>query len=210
MEILVATNSQGKMKEISEIFSDSKFEILFRKDLNDKNAREMEIEENANSFEGNSLIKAKTLGDITGIVTLADDSGLCVDALGGVPGINSARYSGGDDSDNNKKLLEEMKGIPEKQRNAHYMCAVTMYDPKDHWLKTVFGKWDGRIAFEPRGNKSFGYAPIFLCKDYDYKKTNAEFDSKENIKINHRGKAFKKAREILEERYYPRQPTLQS
>ncbi|HRY63323.1 MAG TPA: RdgB/HAM1 family non-canonical purine NTP pyrophosphatase [Patescibacteria group bacterium] len=201
MKILLATKNQGKLKEIREIFQGSSFEIIGRDELPTETTQNMEIEETAQSFEGNALIKAIVLGEISGFVTLADDSGLCVEALNGAPGVNSARYSGGGDKENNLKLLGEMAGQSEEKRDAHYQCVVAIYDPTMKKAQTVFGRWDGRIALEMRGDKSFGYAPVFLPREFGYKVTTAELDNEEIIKINHRGQAFRQARKILEEKY---------
>lgn len=197
-KILIATENKGKIKELEEIFADADFELHFlgefRQQLGD-----FEILENAKSFEGNALIKAIIVGEKLGMLTLADDSGLCVDALGGMPGVYSARYSEEKtDAANNEKLLAEMKDIPEEQRGCYYNCTVAIYDPATHFVETVSGQWHGRIGAQPCGTKSFGYAPIFLSKEHGYEKTNAELDPEDLIGINHRGKAFRAAIEVLD------------
>ncbi len=194
-DILIATLNRGKAEEIREIFKNTSYNLKFLFEFNEN----IEINENAKSFEGNALIKAILVGDKFGILTLADDSGLSIDALDGRPGVKSARYSGtGDDKNNYEKVLAEMKNIPFEKRTGRYTCAVAIYDPKTKFIETVFGNWDGHIALEPRGTKSFGYAPIFLAEDFSYIKTNAECDPSETIGINHRGKAFRQAIEILD------------
>ncbi|MFA6513902.1 MAG: RdgB/HAM1 family non-canonical purine NTP pyrophosphatase [Patescibacteria group bacterium] len=195
--ILIATANHGKAEEIKTIFKDSGFELKFLFDFPEE-LKNLKLVENAKSFEGNALIKAIISGDVFNMITLADDSGLCVDALDGRPGVYSARYSEtGTDRDNYLKVLAEMKNVPFGQRDCHYHCAVAIYNPKTKFVDTVLGIWDGKIAIEPRGDKSFGYAPIFLAKDFNYEKTNAEFDPENLIAINHRGKAFKQALKIL-------------
>lgn len=195
--ILIATENKGKINELKELFAETDFELHFLGEFREQ-LGDFEIMENAKSFEGNALIKAIIVGEKLGMLTLADDSGLCVDALGGMPGVYSARYSDEKTDDaNNAKLLVEMKNIPEAERECHYNCTVAIYDPSTHFVETVSGKWHGRIAVEPRGTKSFGYAPLFLSREHDYKKSNAEFDPEELIDINHRGKAFRGAIEIL-------------
>ena len=196
-KILIATENKGKIKELEEIFTDTGFELHFlgefRQQLGD-----FEIMENAKSFEGNALIKAIIVGEKLGMLTLADDSGLCVDALGGMPGVYSARYSEEKtDAANNEKLLSEIKNIPEEQRGCYYNCTVAIYDPATRFVETVSGQWHGRIGAKPRGTKSFGYAPLFLSKEHNYEKTNAELDPENLIGINHRGKALRGAIEIL-------------
>lgn len=195
--ILIATANHGKAEEIKRIFQDSDFDLRFLFDFPDK-FKDIEIMENAKSFEGNALIKAIIAGDVLGMITLADDSGLCVDALNGEPGVFSGRYSGrGTDQSNWEKLLQELEGISFDDRNCHYNCTVAIYDPKTKFVETVSGVWDCKVAQEARGNKSFGYAPVILAKDFGYQKTNAECEPEELIGINHRGKVFKKAMEIL-------------
>jgi len=197
-EILIATENKGKIKEIREIFADSIFEVHFldefRQQLNG-----IVIQENAKSFEGNALIKAIVIGDALGMITLADDSGICVDALDGRPGVYSARYSEAKtDIANYEKVLEELTGVPLEKRVCHYNCTVAVYDPITKFVETVNGEWHGKIALAPKGDKSFGYSPIFLPEEFSYLKTSAEFEHEELIKINHRGKAFRAALKILE------------
>jgi len=200
-ELLIATANKGKAHEIKEIFKDTDFDLKFLYDFEEQLA-DVNIQENAKSFEGNALIKAIIIGDHLQMITLADDSGICVDALGGEPGVYSARYSvEKTDEANNKKLLVAIKGIPMADRDCHYSCVVAIYDPSTKFVETTEGQWQGKVALEPRGAKSFGYAPIFLSKNANYEKTNAEFDANELIEINHRGKAFRAAIEILKKNY---------
>lgn len=196
-EILIATANEGKANEIKEIFKDTDFDLKFLYEFEDQ-IKGLDIQENAKSFEGNALIKAIIIGDHLQMLTLADDSGLCVDALGGKPGVYSARYSEEKtDEANNKKVLSEMIEIPMEERGCRYSCVVAIYDPSTKFVETTEGQWQGRVALGPKGTKSFGYAPIFLSKDANYEKTNAEFDPNELIEINHRGKAFRAAIEEL-------------
>ncbi|PKM91489.1 non-canonical purine NTP pyrophosphatase, RdgB/HAM1 family [Candidatus Falkowbacteria bacterium HGW-Falkowbacteria-1] len=195
--ILIATANRGKAKEIKEIFKDTDFDLKFLFDFPEE-FKDLKILENAKSFEGNALIKAIVSGELMKMIVLADDSGFCVDALNGRPGVYSARYSEeGTDQANYLKIIEEMSGV--EIRTCHYNCTVAIYDPQTKFVDTVFGTWQGKIALEPKGEKSFGYAPIFLAKEFDYQKTNAELDHEELIAINHRGKAFKKAIKVLNE-----------
>ena len=195
--ILIATANRGKAEEIRKIFVGSEFSPKFLFDFPEQ-AAQFEIFENAKTFEGNALIKAIIAGDFFGMLTLADDSGLCIDALDGRPGVYSARYAGtGNDKDNCTKVLGEMKDISEENRGCYYDCTVAIYDPKTKFVETVSGIWKGRIASEARGDKSFGYAPIVLAEDSNYQKTNAECDPEELIAVNHRGKAFRKSLAVL-------------
>lgn len=194
-KLLIATRNQGKIKEVKEVLNGVNFEILPLNDI--KKLDGFEVEENALSYEGNAIIKAIIYGKKSGLLTIADDSGLEIDALGGRPGIHSARYIEGTEIDRYKKILEEMRGIDEEKRACRYVCVSAIYNPKTEIVKTFQGVWKGRVASAPRGNKSFGYAPIFLCPEFDYKKTNAELDPWETVKVNHRGKAFGQAREYI-------------
>lgn len=197
-DILIATANRGKAEEIKKIFQNTSFNPKFLFDFPDQ-LKNIKIVENAKSFEGNALIKAIVVGDVLNMLTIADDSGLCIDALKGRPGVLSSRYSKeGNDEENYLKVLNDMKDISFDNRGCHYDCTVAIYDPKTKFVDTTFGVWGGKIALEPKGDKSFGYAPIFLAKDFNYQKTNAEFDPKDLVAINHRGKAFGKAIKILE------------
>lgn len=198
-EILIATENKGKANEIREIFKNTDFDVRFLYEFRDE-IHDLNIQENAKTFEGNALIKSIIVGDLLQMITLADDSGLCVDALDGKPGVYSARYSEEKtDVANNEKVLLEMKNIPMENRDCYYNCTVAIYDPMTKFVETVTGQWHGKIALEAKGTKSFGYAPIFLSKDANYEKTNAEFDPHELIEINHRGKAFRGAIAVLNE-----------
>jgi len=196
-EILIATENQGKANEIKEIFKDTDYAVRFLYEFKDK-IRNLNIQENAKSFEGNALIKAIIVGEKLGMLTLADDSGLCVDALGGMPGIYSARYSEEKtDAANIEKVLREMVNVPLEKRGCHYHCAVAIYDPKTNFVETTEGILDGNITFKPRGENSFGYAPITEVENSQ--KTYAEYDRNSLIGKNHRGKAFRAAISVLDE-----------
>jgi XTP/dITP diphosphohydrolase len=195
--IVIATENQGKIIEIRELFKDSGFEVKFLSDFKEALGGVV-IQENAKTFEGNALIKAIVVGDILGLVTLADDSGLCVDHLDGAPGVYTARYSEEKtDVANYTKLLNVMEGVPFEQRSCHYNCTVAIYDPATKFVETVDGQWHGRLATAPRGEKSFGYAPVFLSQEHNFQLTNAELDVEQTTPINHRGKAFRAAIGIL-------------
>lgn len=195
--ILIASNNRGKAEEIKKIFQNTKFDLKFLFDFSEK-LKNLNIVENAKSFEGNALIKAIIVGEALNLITLADDSGLCIDALNGRPGVLSARYSSlKTDEANYLKVLKKMEGIPFEKRDCHYNCTVAIYDPQTKFVDTVSGIWEAKIALKPKGSYSFGYAKIVLAKDFNYEKTNAELESEVLININHRGKAFSKAINIL-------------
>jgi XTP/dITP diphosphohydrolase len=194
--LLIATANRGKAEEIKKIFAGTEFTLKFLYDFPE--SRNLRLVENAKSFEGNALIKAIVAGDFLNLVTLADDSGLCIEALGGQPGVYSARYSGqGTDESNNLKVLTELQGVPAEQRTCHYNCTVAIYDPRTKFVETVVGTWAGRVATAPRGTKSFGYAPLFLTQASNYQQTGAELEPEQVIVMNHRGQAFRAALAVL-------------
>lgn len=151
--------------------------------------------EDAPSFEGNALIKARALADATGLPVIADDSGLAVDILGGAPGIFSARWSGhhGDDEANLTLLLNQLADVPTQYRGAKFVCAAAMVTPGDGAVSAreivEVGEMPGRLIIEPRGDGGFGYDPIFVPDGYEV--TSAELSPEEKNRISHRGKAFR-------------------
>lgn len=184
--IVAATANAHKLKEIREILND--YEIL--------SAREAgfteEIEETGETFEENALIKARAVCRATGMSALADDSGLCVDALNGAPGVYSARYSGGGDEKNRALLLKNLQNA--RTRTAHFCCAVALVNPDgSEFLAT--GKTFGRILLSERGENGFGYDPLFLSDDLN--KTFAEASDEEKNAVSHRGRALCKLEQFL-------------
>ncbi|HLU37038.1 MAG TPA: XTP/dITP diphosphatase [Thermomicrobiales bacterium] len=155
-------------------------------------------EETGTTFEENAILKARAVAEQTGLVALADDSGLEVDALGGAPGVYSARYAGipSDDARNNQKLLAALNGVEEADRTARFRCAIAIaFTPAD--IRTTKGTCEGQIAFEPRGSGGFGYDPLFVLSSG---KTMAELDAGEKNEISHRGQAMRAAAKLLRER----------
>lgn len=187
-KIILASNNAHKIEEIKDIFSE--YEILSLKDIGFFE----DIEENGKTFLDNAFIKAKTVHDylktknIEAIV-LADDSGLCVDALNGEPGVFSARYASnhGDSVDNRKKLLHNLKNI--KERTAHFVCILVKMYPNGEWVSAE-GKTFGEITKEELGDKSFGYDCIFYS--YDLNKTFGQATKDEKNSISHRSRALSK------------------
>ena len=155
------------------------------------------MEENGETFEENALIKANTLMQLTGCATLADDSGLCVDALGGRPGVHSARYCGvhGDDEANNQLLLKELENVDDPDRSAHYGAAVALCRP-GHAPVTTYGMCCGKILREYRGEGGFGYDPLFYSDDLGM--TFAEADPEAKNGVSHRARAIEKLIDVLE------------
>ena len=192
MEILIATNNKHKVLEIKKILNDDKFNLLTLSDLN----IDIEVEEDKDTLEGNALKKAKEVFDVSNIPTMADDTGLFVDALNGEPGVYSSRYSGENATydDNCNKLLKELNDIPEGKRNAYFKTVVCLYISENKYF-FFEGICKGKIGFKKIGNNGFGYDPVFIPEGYD--KTYAEMSDEEKNIISHRGKAFRKAKEYL-------------
>ena len=193
MRIIFATNNQDKMKEIRAIMADFPAEIVSLKEA----GIHADVDENGNSFEENAIIKAEAICRLTGCVTIADDSGLEIDALGGEPGIYSARYMGEDTSYRikNANLIERLTGVPDEKRTARFVCAVAAAFP-DALTQTVRGTIEGRIGYEEAGENGFGYDPIFYLPEYGC--TTAQMAPEDKNKISHRGRALEKIRPVLE------------
>ncbi len=192
MKIVLATNNQHKIKEIKEILKDPNLEILTLADFPDF----PKPEETGKTFEENATIKAKSVYDFTKIASIADDSGLEVDALNNMPGILSARFAGEGCSyeDNNLKLLNLMKDIPWDKRSATFVCVVAIaYDFKN--IKIVEGKVKGVIAQKQMGKNGFGYDPLFYYPPLS--KTFAQLALDVKNEISHRAIAFRKAKKLL-------------
>jgi XTP/dITP diphosphohydrolase len=189
IKIVLATNNKHKISEFRSCFSQMgiEAEIITVKEAGFNG----EIVEDADTFEGNSYIKAKALCDFSGCITIADDSGLEVDALNGAPGVYSARYSGehATDMENIEKLWAELKKVPEKPRNAKFVSAVCVCRP-DGRVLTLRGECEGVIIDELQGEGRFGYDPVFLYEPMN--KTFAEMTSEEKNSVSHRGRAIKK------------------
>ena len=187
---VIATRNKGKLKELQELLKDLNLEILPIDAFNVGT-----IEEDGNSFFENAMKKAKITAEKTGLLAIADDSGLEVDALDGQPGIHSARYAGenASDKENNKKLLKELDGVEAQRRTARFRCVIVAYRPDGQFISAE-GVCQGRIAEKPAGEHGFGYDPIFIPEGYQ--RTMAQLRREEKNKISHRGKAL----EILKEK----------
>lgn len=195
MKLILATRNDGKLKELQSMFFGLAIELTSLLDYPDIS----EIVEDGVTFFDNARKKARAVRDTAGLFSLADDSGLVVRALGGRPGVTSARYAGrqGDYAANNKKLLEEMKNVPDGERDAEFVCSMVLAAPDGReW--DVEGRCEGMIIREPRGGRGgFGYDPLFLIPDKG--KTMAELSLEEKNEISHRGRAFREMRKILVE-----------
>lgn len=195
-ELLVATTNRGKFAEVETYLKHLPLKILPLQSLGNS---PVVIEDGA-TYEENALKKATTLAEYSGYLTLADDSGLEVDALNGAPGIYSARYSGeeGDDQKNNEKLLDAMKEVPEDRRTARFVCVLALCAPHSRKPKkkmVVRESCEGRIAFSPKGQNGFGYDPLFFYAPFG--KTFGEIDRETKATVSHRGKALKKLAQNL-------------
>lgn len=190
-KVLLATRNKGKFREIEKILSGLPIQLLNLDDLKINT----EVDETGSTFKENAVLKATKYAETAGILTLAEDSGLEVDALKGEPGVLSARYCQGEDKDRTNLVLKNLKGVPFEKRIARFKCVVAIFDPKSKVLKTCQGKMEGIITEAPRGENGFGYDPVFYLPKF--KKTNAELPMEEKNKISHRGEGFRKAKEIL-------------
>lgn len=188
MKIVFATGNAHKLKEIQEIAKDTGIEFILP-------GNGFNPIENGETFEENSLIKAKEAARVSRKISLADDSGLCVDALKGAPGIHSARYAETPQA-RIDKLLNAING--KTVRSAKFVCAMTLVDKNGNILFQTRGECFGEIAEKQSGINGFGYDPIFLTKDTDYKLTMAEMSEEEKNQISHRGRALRKVLKFLE------------
>ncbi len=192
MKIVVATKNNHKVNELKEMLDMPEIEFFTMKDMNIN----LEIEENGKTFEENAIIKATAVYNALNdenLIVIADDSGLCVDALEGAPGIFSARYSGGNDKDNNIKLIEELKDVPPLKRTAHFTCCIALVSKTVQ--KTFTGFCYGLIDKEERGTHNFGYDPLFYYPKYQ--KTFGEMEPEDKNKVSHRANAVKLLKEWL-------------
>ncbi len=194
--IVMASHNQHKIKEIEAITQKFGMPVISR---DDAGVPPVEIVEDGETFEENSLKKAQEIQKLCGRITLADDSGLEVDYLGGAPGVYSARFAGEDSSDakNNEKLLKLLDGLKKDDRKAKFVSVITMVFP-DGEVLTARGECPGRIITAPAGENGFGYDPLFVPDGYD--KTFAQLTAEEKNRISHRAKALEKLEQLLNER----------
>lgn len=185
-KLLIATRNQGKLKEIKKIFSNLSCELISLDDIGFR----QEIAETGKSFVENASLKAKTIGEKTKLLTLAEDSGLEVDALDGKPGIYSARYCPGSDMDRVQKILMELKDFSKEEKTARFRSVVAVFDPVTKKVITAVGESEGLITEKPIGKAGFGYDPIFY--NFDLGKTNAEATLEGKNSVSHRARALKK------------------
>ena len=196
-KLLLATNNTGKVKEYRSLLQGIPFELVTPKEM----GIPMDVEETGTTYEENARLKAYVLSRRSGLLTLADDSGIEVDALDGEPGVMSARYAGENASDAERVnyLLAKMKDIPKEKRTARFRCVIAIAQP-DGQVKFCYGECKGLITFEPQGAKGFGYDPVFFFPERG--KTMAELPIEIKNQISHRGRAAQKAMLLLKKMAY--------
>ena len=193
-KLLIATGNPGKMRELHALLSGVSHELVSLKDV----GIDLDVEETGETLEANAALKAKTYGALSGLPTLADDSGLEVDALGGEPGVYSARYAGEGATDAQRiaYLYERLGDVPPSEWSARFRCVIAVIVPGSDAPPTLFeGVCEGRIVRPPRGEDGFGYDPAFLFPELG--KTMAELAPQEKNRLSHRGKAARKAAAAL-------------
>jgi XTP/dITP diphosphohydrolase len=192
-DLILATGNPGKLREISAILAPRGFRVLPQSDF-----AVPEAEETGASFVENALIKARNASARSGRAAMADDSGLCVDVLGGAPGVHSARYAGAgaSDADNLARLLEELQGRQPGERRARFVCLMVCVRHAEDPLPLIAqGEWQGHVAEAPRGSGGFGYDPVFLPEGGT--RTAAELPPAEKNRVSHRARALRQLLELL-------------
>ena len=193
MKLVLATNNEGKVREFARILEPLGIEVMTQKQA----GVHVSPEENGTTFAENARIKAMAVYEATGLPTVADDSGLCIDAMNGEPGVYSARYYGEDTpyEEKNRRIIESLKGVAEEKRTARFVAHITCVLSKDDILDCE-GVCEGTIGHKPAGDGGFGYDPIFYVGD----KSFAGLDGEAKDKVSHRGKALEKLYQKLKER----------
>jgi len=208
MRLVVATRSSGKTREIRELFAGLPFELVFPESAGMTRVAEEEGLERGTRYLENAVAKARHFSERTGLPAIADDSGLEVDALGGAPGVRSARFAllepgldppGDLDAANNALLLEKLKDVPEAKRTARYRCVVAYIESVSSPPEIVEATCEGHIITEPRGTDGFGYDPLFYANDLHM--TFAEAPAATKHRVSHRGRAFRALIEVLLRRH---------
>ena len=199
-ELLLATRNQHKVREVREMLAGTEFTVITTDELD---ASIPDVVEDGDTFQANADKKARTLAKLTGRLTIADDSGIEVDALDGAPGVYSARFAGvdgpGADAANNARMIRDLADVPTERRSARYRCVIAMVTPQGE-ARYTDGACEGSINFgEPRGDGGFGYDPYFLVAGDEDGRTMAEQSADEKHAISHRGQALRKILPLLRE-----------
>jgi len=191
-KLLLATNNNGKLEELRELLCEVPFELVSPADI----GLVLDVNESGHTYTTNARLKARAFARTSDLLTLADDSGLEVDALDGAPGVLSSRYAGPDANDNQRVayLLARLKDIPWEKRNARFLCVMAIASPRGQ-VRMCSGSCRGIITFEPQGSNGFGYDPVFYIPKSG--KTMAELPLEIKNRISHRARAAKKARVVL-------------
>ena len=196
MKVVLASQNQGKLREMQAILGKLGFEVVLQSDL----GVHIDVEETGETFEENSLLKAKAVMEQTGLAAIADDSGLVVDALGGAPGVYSARYCGlATDEERLYRVLENMENVPDAQRTARFVSVITMLIPGKEPL-VARGECEGLITRAPAGTGGFGYDPIFYTPSE--KMTFSQITSQRKNEISHRARALFRLADLLKQEGY--------
>ena len=198
MKVILASKNKHKLEEISKITEKFGFELILQSQL----GVDIDVEETGTTFEENSLIKAEAVMKATGMAAMADDSGICVDALNGEPGVYSARYGFDetlDDWGRLQLLLKNMEAVPDGKRQAKFVCVITMVTPEGETIQAR-GEIHGELLREPHGQNGFGYDPIFYYPPFGM--TTAEMSSEDKNQVSHRANALKIFNEKLKEAGY--------
>jgi XTP/dITP diphosphohydrolase len=187
--VVLATRNAAKLRELARILSAEDHGTQIRLAGLDEFPGAPDVPETGATFEENALLKARAIADYTGLPAVADDSGLCVDALSGMPGVLSARWAGGhgDDKANLELVLAQVADVPDTRLGARFVCAAALVAPSEEWVVT--GQVEGRLIRAPRGSGGFGYDPIFLPDGFG--QTTAEMTADAKDAISHRGRAFR-------------------
>ncbi|MCW5822602.1 MAG: RdgB/HAM1 family non-canonical purine NTP pyrophosphatase [Cyanobacteria bacterium TGS_CYA1] len=188
MKLVLASQNPGKLKELKVLLGHLPIELALA-------PKEFDPEETGDSYLANAEIKAREAARMTGELSVSDDSGIEVEALGWGPGVRSARYCDGSDIDRRRKMLQEMENVPEEKRSARYVCALVLAD-KDKVIYSTEAYWDGKLIFDERGEHGFGYDPIF--KPDDCSMTSAQISPEEKNQKSHRAKAFNQLADFLQ------------
>jgi XTP/dITP diphosphohydrolase len=196
MQFLIATTNPGKVREFRDMLGSDRFQWIGLADLPPLEP----IEETGQTFRANAVLKAAGYAKLTGLWTMADDSGLEVDAIGKKPGIHSARWAnlhnaGNGDAANNTLLLHQMKDVPAEQRSARFVCVLAVANPKGEIMLTTRAAMEGNLRFAPAGSHGFGYDPLFQVQGLE--QTSAELPPEQKHRISHRGRALERMKDLM-------------
>jgi XTP/dITP diphosphohydrolase len=194
MKLLIATRNPDKLKEFRQILDSANYQLLSLDQIKSI-PQDFDVKETGSTFKQNAILKAKTYGQKTQLLTVADDSGLMIDHLRGFPGVNSARFAQGSFQSAMQRILGKLKNVSQSKRTAKFVSLIALYHPQTKETHTFTGECHGWIAPAPQGTRGFGYDPIFLSKDLN--KTFGQVSPKQKNQISHRAQALKKLKVFL-------------